>query len=197
MTSSTRNRLLEAGAELFAERGYRGASVRDLCNLAGANPGAVSYHFDGKRQLYRAVLRQAAERLAGALDDSDRDAAAARAPNDVVRAVIRRLAAAPRAARLLLRDLADGGSVAVETLEPALRAAFEAVNSFLAAGDTPRGTPASRAVFLGLCGPVLTVAAAWPAISRTLQVDNSEAEDLVVAAAELILRGHHDLEANP
>ncbi len=197
MTSSTRDRLLEAGAELFAERGFRGASVRDLCNLAGANPGAVSYHFEGKRQLYRAVLRQAAERLAGSLDKGAYGAPAARGPHEVVRAVVRRLAAEPRAARLLLRDLADGGSVAVEALEPTLRSAFEAVNRDLSAGDAPRGTPASRALFLSLCGPVLAVAVAWPAISRTLQVDVAEAEDLVAAAAELVLGAHRDLDSAP
>ena len=32
-----------------------------------ANPGAVSYHCGGKRQLYRSVLRQAVERLAADL----------------------------------------------------------------------------------------------------------------------------------
>ena len=64
MNLTTRDRLLQAGTRLFAENGYRGASVRDICNLAGANPGAVSYHFGGKRQLYRSVLRKAAAGLA-------------------------------------------------------------------------------------------------------------------------------------
>ncbi len=64
MNLATRERLLQAATRLFADTGYRGASVRDICNLAGANPGAVSYHFGGKRQLYRSVLRQAAAWLA-------------------------------------------------------------------------------------------------------------------------------------
>jgi AcrR family transcriptional regulator len=64
MNPPTRERLLTAASRLFAEHGFRGASVRDICNHAGANPGAVSYHFGGKRQLYRAVLRRATARLA-------------------------------------------------------------------------------------------------------------------------------------
>jgi AcrR family transcriptional regulator len=56
MNLSTRQRLVEAASALFAERGYSGASVRDICNLARVNPGAVSYHFCGKRQLYRTAL---------------------------------------------------------------------------------------------------------------------------------------------
>lgn len=195
MVLDTRDRLLEAAAELFADRGYRGASVRDLCNLAGANPGAVSYHFAGKRQLYRAVLRQAAERLAGATGTLDGEGPPPRSVDGLVRAVHRRVAAEPRAARLLLRDLAEGGSVSLEALEPALRAAFESLNDLLAAGDSPRGTATSRAAFLGLVGPLLAVAVAWPAISRVLEVDSTEAEDLVSAAAALTLNGHRDLDS--
>ena len=46
-------------------------AIRDICDLAGANPGAVSYHFGGKRQLYRTVLRQAAEGLAAAASNAE------------------------------------------------------------------------------------------------------------------------------
>ena len=63
MTSDTKSRLLDTAATLFAENGYRGASVRRICDLARANPGAISYHFGGKKQLYRTVLRRAASSL--------------------------------------------------------------------------------------------------------------------------------------
>ena len=71
MNTTTSERLLDASARLFAESGYRGASVRDICNQARANPGAVSYHFGGKRQLYRAVLRRAASQLVE-MEEADR-----------------------------------------------------------------------------------------------------------------------------
>ncbi|MBL4689819.1 MAG: helix-turn-helix transcriptional regulator [Nannocystaceae bacterium] len=48
--------LLHAGARLFAQRGYEGASVRAICEAAGANVNAISYHFGGKQGLYDAVL---------------------------------------------------------------------------------------------------------------------------------------------
>ena len=63
MSSDTKTRLLETAATLFAEHGYRGASVRRICDLARANPGAISYHFGGKKQLYRTALRRAASSL--------------------------------------------------------------------------------------------------------------------------------------
>lgn len=53
----TRREILDAAGEIFAERGYRGATVRDICERAGANIAAVAYHFGGKEGLYREVLR--------------------------------------------------------------------------------------------------------------------------------------------
>ncbi|MBN2432013.1 MAG: CerR family C-terminal domain-containing protein [Acidobacteria bacterium] len=60
-TPKTRTRLLEAAAELFAEKGFNGTTVRDICHRAEANVAAVNYHFKNKRQLYDAVIRTAIE----------------------------------------------------------------------------------------------------------------------------------------
>lgn len=52
----TRERLLAAAARVFAERGYKSATVRDICRRASANVAAVNYHFGGKDNLYAAML---------------------------------------------------------------------------------------------------------------------------------------------
>ena len=57
----TRERLLEAAGDVFAERGYRLARVVDICARAGANVAAVNSHFGGKAALYAEVWRRAFE----------------------------------------------------------------------------------------------------------------------------------------
>ena len=59
----TRERLLEAAAELFVERGYNHVTVRDICRAAGANLAAVNYYFRDKLGLYQEVLMKIIESL--------------------------------------------------------------------------------------------------------------------------------------
>jgi AcrR family transcriptional regulator len=53
----TRDKLIEAAGHVFAERGYRAATIRDICRRAGANVAAVNYTFGDKMGLYTEVLR--------------------------------------------------------------------------------------------------------------------------------------------
>ena len=53
----TRQRLLEAAGEVFADMGFHKATVRDICSRAGANIAAVNYHFGDKERLYSEVLK--------------------------------------------------------------------------------------------------------------------------------------------
>jgi len=55
----TIDRLLTAATEVFADVGYRAATLREICRRGNANIAAVNYHFRDKEQLYTAVLEQA------------------------------------------------------------------------------------------------------------------------------------------
>lgn len=51
MTKDTKTALLQAAKELLLERGYADTSVRELTAVAGANLGAVNYHFGSREKL--------------------------------------------------------------------------------------------------------------------------------------------------
>jgi AcrR family transcriptional regulator len=62
----TRIKILDAAERLFAERGYRGTSIRAITDLAGANLAAVGYHFGSKAELLAAVARRVVEPITAA-----------------------------------------------------------------------------------------------------------------------------------
>ena len=57
----TRSNLLDAGAKVFAEKGFRAATIVDICSLAGANVASVNYYFNGKEELYVRSWRRSFE----------------------------------------------------------------------------------------------------------------------------------------
>ncbi|MET0305303.1 MAG: TetR/AcrR family transcriptional regulator [Solirubrobacterales bacterium] len=59
LTAAARRELIaEAAAELFAERGYRGASIGEIARRSGVTPPVVYEHFESKRELYRELLER-------------------------------------------------------------------------------------------------------------------------------------------
>src|ERR1700683_5551604 len=59
----TRGSIIKAAVHLFAEKGFQGASVRDIVVKARVNQAAINYHFKGKDGLYLEVLKTAFEKL--------------------------------------------------------------------------------------------------------------------------------------
>ena len=63
-SEKTKDLILDEAKKLFCEKGYEGASVRDICVAVGANVSAIKYHFGGKEGLYReCFLHYGEERL--------------------------------------------------------------------------------------------------------------------------------------
>jgi TetR/AcrR family transcriptional repressor of uid operon len=65
MGDSTRDRLVDAAAAVFSEKGYDGAGVQEIARRAGLTTGAIYSRFTGKAEL----LREAIE--ARSVDDLD------------------------------------------------------------------------------------------------------------------------------
>ena len=57
-SEATRGALIAAARGLFAERGYNAVGTEEIVREAGVTRGALYHHFDGKRELMRAVYEQ-------------------------------------------------------------------------------------------------------------------------------------------
>src|SRR5438876_6199957 len=80
MKHDRRQDILEAAMELFAKKGFRGTTTRDLATQAEVNEAIIFRYFNNKEELYRAILEHKAgenreakidelERLASTSDD--------------------------------------------------------------------------------------------------------------------------------
>ncbi len=74
---TARARIRDAALDLFAERGYRGASIRDVASAAGVSPGLVQHHFGSKEGLRSAcdahVLKTLRQTTARKLERAEYD----------------------------------------------------------------------------------------------------------------------------
>jgi AcrR family transcriptional regulator len=59
--ADARGELLKAAAELFAARGFRGASVEDIAERAGYSKGALYWHFESKDELFFALMDESVD----------------------------------------------------------------------------------------------------------------------------------------
>jgi TetR/AcrR family transcriptional regulator, regulator of cefoperazone and chloramphenicol sensitivity len=85
--TETRDRLLKAAERLFADRGFKKVTVRDICRAARANVAAVNYHFGDKLGLYREVMQTAIDGMRGT-NDAAREAGAGQPPEEQLRRYI-------------------------------------------------------------------------------------------------------------
>ena len=69
-STDTRDRLLKAAMREFALRGYKGASLRQICASAGVTTGALYFFFKNKEDLFRTVVAPVMEPLAQMLASS-------------------------------------------------------------------------------------------------------------------------------
>lgn len=110
---STRQALLQAAAEVFAEHGFQIARMRQIAEQAGANLSAINYHFGSKEGLYEAVLDAGAKDVIGRyplITEETRALAPEERFRHLVRNLLRRFISPQTPSmmsRLMVRELAN------------------------------------------------------------------------------------------
>ena len=149
----TRNRILHAAGDAFAELGFTNATVREICRRAGANLASVNYYFGDKERLYAAVIRYAHECQAEGdvppqWDDQTSPEVKLR---EFVRATMLHMLAVKEVAwhdRIMLREMLQPTGACREFVEDFVRPHFEQLLSILDE-MVPPDTPMHRRHQLG------------------------------------------------
>jgi len=68
-TATRRDELLAIAAGLFAEKGFKNTTVRDIADAAGILSGSLYHHFDSKESMVDEILQTFQEELFGQYDD--------------------------------------------------------------------------------------------------------------------------------
>jgi AcrR family transcriptional regulator len=126
--TETRDRLLRAAARLFADRGFKKVTVRDICRAARANVAAVNYHFGDKLGLYREVMQSAIGAMR-ATNDAARRAGAGRAPEEQLRRYI---------AIVVHRLLTPGNDTVYKLIQREMNDPTPALDTLVEQGVRPR-----------------------------------------------------------
>ncbi|MBN1826130.1 MAG: CerR family C-terminal domain-containing protein [Candidatus Eisenbacteria bacterium] len=156
----TRQKILEAASEVFAEVGYTEGTVSRIREAAGVNQAAVSYHFGGKEDLYREVWEYTAA-LAEEfhpLEHPEPGAPAEERLRFFLSSHIKRIldeGAAGRFSRILVFEIHDPQPFLAEALMEGWKRknrAFETIlRDFLGEGVTPEEMEMCRLAVLAPC----------------------------------------------
>lgn len=145
--ADTRDRLLEAAAEIFAEVGFKNATVRDICSRAEANSASIHYHFGDKAKLYREVLNGALQSALTAFPP-DHGLPPDPTPHDrlyaFVHSFLLRILTTAKSARLMklmAREMVEPTGALETLVESVQRPLFRMLHGIVAEIAGPRAAP--------------------------------------------------------
>jgi AcrR family transcriptional regulator len=136
LAEGTRNKLLDAAGQVFAEHGFKAATVREICALANANVALVNYHFGDKEKLYEAVLKHSF----GPTEPEVRALESTLAPEErfreTVLATTRRILWPGRPSwhfRLMIHEMAQPTPALVRIIDQIMRPIYDRMRALIAA----------------------------------------------------------------
>jgi TetR/AcrR family transcriptional regulator len=136
--SDTRDRIVAAALEAFAERGFDGARTRDIAARAGVNQGLITYYFSSKDALWKA----AADRIFALLGqefgrrlEALRDVEPVARLRGVARHFVRFAAAHPELHRFMVEEGKSDGPRLQWLVERHVRPLYEASRELIEAAQ--------------------------------------------------------------
>jgi AcrR family transcriptional regulator len=189
--SPIERRLLEAAGEVFAEKGYRAATIRQIIQRAGANVAAVNYHFGGKAELYAATIRytrRTAERQ-HPIADSQTGTSAEERLHAFVRGLLFRVMDTGRPAwqwRLMMREMTEPTAALDEMVRDSIAPNFEVIAGIVCElTGLSRDDPRLSVNVNSIVGQILFYRHCQPVICRLQPQRKFDAQELMELAQHI------------
>ena len=130
----TAEKILDVAEEAFADKGFEGATLRDVADRVGIRIPSLYNHFDSKAALYAAVLERGIGPLLQTLAESAMHRGEQGQPEDIVSQTLELLAQRPNLPRLVLHETLAGGQHLREILKSWLGPLLNQAEGLVAAG---------------------------------------------------------------
>lgn len=201
-TDQTHTRLLQAAGKIFAEQGYEGTKVRDICALADVNVASVNYHFGDKLGLYTAVLKDAlhAEADIKVLDQLKNHTSPEKTLRIYIRTFLREAYGGNSNSvqvRLMTQELARPSAALGRVVDEVICPRYERMRRIIGAIlHLPPDHDKVRLCAHSIIGQVVHYVHAMPVISRVwpdLQLNSERVEQIADHIAEFSLCSLHAL----
>ncbi len=108
-SKNTRDRILGAAEQLFADKGFAGTAVRDIAGKVGLNAASLYNHFPGKDDLYEAVLDRGLEPVFELLQELVQTDSPLAQEQETIDRVVLHFAGSPNLAKLIHHEALTGG----------------------------------------------------------------------------------------
>jgi TetR/AcrR family transcriptional regulator, regulator of cefoperazone and chloramphenicol sensitivity len=197
-----KERILAAAVQIFGRKGFKAATVREICQTARVNLAALNYYFGNKQDLYRKLVTDLLERAIESYP-ADMGHDSVTDPAERLRlfilAMLHRLLAPcglsgfQNQGRLLARELADPSTVLDTLVQDHIRpqaAILGGIIAELIGPEAPRDR-VMRCAF-SVMGQCFYYGYAWPIASRLYPMDPADAgiiEGLADHIVEFSLQG--------
>jgi len=187
---NTRSQIMDVAARMFADRGFRATSTREIAARARTNQGLITYHFKSKLELWKAAVGRIFERLAAPLGPlvppRDPDEGRARA-REGVRQFVRFAAANPELFRLMVEEGKHSDARMRWLVDTRLKPLYEAFVEVMAAHAPGFDRSLVPHVYYALAGAGSLMFAVAPECRRLTGLD-PEDERTIDAHAEFVAR---------
>jgi len=133
---STKARILAAAEDVFAGKGFQGASTREIAARAGVNISSLHYHWESKETLYFAVFRNIFDQIVDLLRNTlapllARDGKREQAIDVTMRELFDFFADNPNVPKLLMRRIVENEEIDVGIERDVLAPAWTVFSEWL------------------------------------------------------------------